>query len=149
MSFTGLPVFDDTLHTTNTWLHEITSRCDLRDRQQGYRLMRVCLHTIRDAISVTASANLTAQLPMLIRGIYYEGWEPASVPKRIRSVDAFLEDIEASFSEVPDFDGAAAFIEFISVMAMHVSPGELAHLQKMMPEEIKPLWDDYSGYIAK
>ena len=148
MSMTGLPVFDETVHATNTWLHEITSRCDLKDRQQGYRLMRVCLHTIRDAISVNASANLTAQLPMLMRGIYYEGWEPASLPKRVKSVDEFLSDIDEAFSQEPDFDSAEAFLEFISVMAMHISEGEMDHLRKMMPDEIKPLWEDYSGYVA-
>ena len=46
MSMTGLPVFDETVHATNTWLHEITSRLGWDDRKKGYRLLRASLHVL-------------------------------------------------------------------------------------------------------
>ena len=145
MTTTGLTVFDETLHVTNTWLHELESRLGLRDRQQGYRLLRTCLHTLRDHISVTASAKLSAQLPTLIRGIYYEAWRPGQVEQPARGRDDFLALIAAAFDEEPDFDAAIAFQEFVSVLRRHVSPGEVDVLQRMMPDEVKPLWQDYTG----
>ncbi len=57
MTMTGLPVFDETIHITNTWLHEITSRLGWDDRQKGYRLLRVCLHAIRDRLPVDRSGT--------------------------------------------------------------------------------------------
>lgn len=137
--------FDETLHATNTWLHELTSRLDLKDRQQGYRLLRVCMHTLRDSLSVNASANLSAQLPMLIRGIYYEAWQPEHLPKRARTLEEFLTPIDEAFSASPDFDAAAGFQEFISVMRLHVSAGEMNRLQKNMTDDVKRLWEDYRG----
>ena len=148
MTMTGLPVFDETLHVTNTWLHELEARCGLRDRQQSYRLLRACLHTLRDHLSVEVSANLSAQLPILIRGIYYEAWQPTQVPKRSRSLDDFLSVVARAFREDADFDASAGFQEFVSVMRRHISPGEMTILQNLMPDLIKPLWEDYTGFEA-
>jgi len=142
MTMTGLRVFDDTLHTTNTWLHEITVRCGWDDRQRSYRLLRHCLHAIRDRLPVTEVAHLSAQLPLLIRGIFYEGWQPAKTPSSERTIDAFLAGIRKAFSDDPDFDAEDAFREFIAIMKMHVSAGEMEDVRRAMPEELRTLWDD-------
>jgi len=142
MTMTGLPVFDETIHITNTWLHEITSRLGWADRQKGYRLLRACLHAIRDRLPATEAAQLSAQLPMLMRGMFYEGWRPSAVPVKHRSVEDFLAPLGAAFSADPDFDAEAAFREVVDVMKMHVSAGELADVREAMPEELKGLWAD-------
>ena len=142
MSATGLPVFDETLHATNTWLHEITARMGWEDRHKSYRLLRVSLHSLRDRLPVASAAKLAAQLPMLVRGMFYEGWRPSDVPKKIRSRDEFLADVRAAFSEDPAFDAEAAFREVVAVMRMHISEGEMEILRNAMPSQIRTLWDD-------
>lgn len=145
MSATGLPVFDETLHATNTWLHEITSRMGWEDRHKSYRLLRVSLHSLRDRLPVTAAAKLAAQMPMLVRGIFYEGWRPAAVPNRIRSLDEFLAETREAFSQDAEFAAEAAFREVIAVMRMHISEGEMEEVRRVMPEPIKKLWEGGSG----
>jgi len=142
MSMTGLAVFDETVHATNTWLHEVTSRLGWDDRQRGYRLLRASLHALRDRLPITEAAQFSAQLPMLIRGIFYEGWRPAITPGKVRTIDEFLAGLRAAFSEDPEFDAEAAFREVINVMKMHVSAGEIEDMRRAMPEEIKQLWED-------
>ncbi len=140
MSMTGLPVFDDTVHTSNTWLHEITSRMGWDDRQKGYRLLRASFHALRDRLSPTSAASLSAQLPMLLRGLFFEGWRPSETPQKTRTIEAFLEPVRSAFENDPDFDPAAGFSEVIAVMKLHVSAGEIEELRTVMPEAIKPLW---------
>jgi len=140
MSVTGLPVFDETMHATNTWLHEITSRMGWDDRRRGYRLLRLCLHAVRDRLTVNESAQLAAQLPMLMRGFYYEGWRPSTVPNDKRTVADFLADIAAAFSDDPDFDAEEAFREVVAVMRMHITEGEMQDISGSMPTEIRTLW---------
>ncbi len=142
MSATGLPVFDETLHATNTWLHEIAARLGWDDRHKAYRLLRACLHALRDRLPVTAAAQLAAQLPMLMRGIFYEGWRPAQVPIKTRSREEFLAGVREAFSNEPDFDAEAAFREVIAVMKLHVSAGEMEAVRRSMPEAIAALWED-------
>ncbi len=142
MTTTGLTVFDDTIHATNTWLHEIGSRMVWDDRRKAYRLLRTSLHAIRDRLPPTAAAHLAAQLPLLMRGVFYEGWRPSEVPKKTRTRDEFLSGIRDAFSDDPDFDAEAAFREMVAVMKLHVSAGEMEALRRAMPDPIKALWED-------
>lgn len=142
MSMTGLRTFDETLHATNTWLHEITARMGWDDRQKGYRLLRACMQTLRDRLPVGETAQFSAQLPILIRGIFFEGWRPSTVPVKTRTVDEFLTPIREAFSNEPDFDAEAAFREFVDVMKMHVSAGEIEDVRRALPEELKGLFSD-------
>ena len=140
MSNTGLRVFDETLHATNTWLHEITSRMGWEDREKGYRLLRVCLHAIRDRMPVGEAAHLSAHLPLLLRGVFFESWRPSQVPVLVHEVEEFLAALRKGFASERDFDAEAAFREVVDVMRMHVSAGELEDVRRVMPDELKRLW---------
>ena len=73
MSQTGVTAFDSTLQTTNVWLHEIMDRMCWQDKHRAYHGLRAVLHALRDRLPVDQAAALGAQLPMLVRGFYYEG----------------------------------------------------------------------------
>lgn len=141
MSMTGLKTIDETVHVTNAWLHEITSRMGWDDRQKGYRLLRVFFHTLRDRLPVNSAAQLAAQLPMLLRGLYFEGWRPSRTPTKQRTADAFLADMRHAFEGDRDFNAEAAFQEAVSVLRLHISAGELEDIRSVLPGELKTLWD--------
>lgn len=141
MTKTGLAVFDDTVHKTNAWLHEIGARLGWDDRAKAYRLLRVTLHALRDALSAEEAANLSAQLPLLIRGVFFEGWRPGRIPLRPPDRAAFLGAIGAAFSDEVDFDAEAAVREVFDVATRHLDPGAVAKLHRELPDFIAELWD--------
>src|ERR1700716_3860205 len=107
MSMTGLEVFDETVHKTNTWLKEIGNELGL-ERHGAYHVLRAVLHCLRDRLIINEAAQLGDQLPMLVRGIYYEAWHPAGKPEKIRSREEFLARVGTYFGKVSSLDSEDA-----------------------------------------
>jgi uncharacterized protein (DUF2267 family) len=142
MSHTGITAFDSTIQTTNVWLNDILERLGWQDKQRAYHALRVVLHALRDRLPVNQAAALGAQLPMLVRGFYYEGWHPAGTPVKERKKEAFLAHIATAFRDDPYFDPASVARAVFQVIAKHVAPGETKHLKVTLPGEIRSLWSE-------
>lgn len=84
MSATGLEVFDKSIQTTNIWLDEIMK--DLGpDRQLAWHLLGAVLRTMRDQLPPDLAAHLGAQLPLVVRGAYYDQYQPSASPEKTRT----------------------------------------------------------------
>ena len=142
MSTTGLEVFDTTLQKTHTWLNEITDELHWEDRFRGYKALRAGLHALRDRLTVEEAAHLGAQLPMLIRGLYYEGWTPAGKPSKTRSKDEFLAPIREQFRGDPEVDPERVARAIFRVLAKRVTEGEIQDVKSMFPKELAELWPE-------
>ena len=79
---TKVSALDHAMHTAHTWVNDVAREFDTEDREFAYRVLRAWLHTLRDRLTVQASAHFAAQLPDLIRGIFYAGWNPDAVPQK-------------------------------------------------------------------
>jgi uncharacterized protein (DUF2267 family) len=140
MSQTGLPAFDSTIQTTNVWLHDLQEELGWLDRRRAYHALRAVLHALRDRLPVDQVAALGAQLPMLIRGFYYEGWHPAGTPTKERRKEDFLAHIAREFREEPTINAEEVADAVFRVIARHVTPGEIKHVKIALPGEIRSLW---------
>src|SRR3970040_149212 len=100
---TGLDTFDKTVQESNLWLKDVMERLNTNDRHHAYSTLRAVLHALRDRIGPESAAHLGAQLPMLLRGLFYEGWDPTGKPSKERHEAAFLAHIAR---ELPRADEA-------------------------------------------
>ena len=100
MSATGLEVFDDTIQKTNIWLKDIMESLGRDNRRLAYRALRAVLHALRDRMTVEEAAHLSAELPMLVRGIFYEQYRPADMPVKIRDQQEFLDTINQEIADL-------------------------------------------------
>jgi uncharacterized protein (DUF2267 family) len=142
MSQTGLAAFDSTVQTTNTWLHELMEELGLPDRQRAYHALRAVLHTLRDRLTVNEVAALAAQLPLLLRGVYYEGWHPAGKPLKQHHKSEFLAHLAEDFRSGPPVDPEEVARAVFRVVARHVTAGEVEGVKYILPGEIRGLWPD-------
>jgi len=140
MSQTGLPQFDSTLQTTDTWLKELSERMKWQDCQRAYHALRAVLHALRDRLTVDEVVSFGAQLPMLVRGFYYEGWQPADKSLKERRTEAFLARIAAAFRDSRDVDPAKVARAVFQVLARHVTAGEIEGVKHCLPVELRSLW---------
>ena len=140
MTTTGLKVFDETLQVTNSWLKDLMEMLHIDDRQLAYRALRAVLHALRDELEPELAVHLAAQLPMLVRGFYYEGWQPSRTPTPNRHLDAFLQAIQTEmrgyFEAEPSRLAGAVF----DLLSARIAIGEVQKVARSLPREIRDLW---------
>lgn len=79
-ALTGISALDHATQVAHTWVKTVAAEFGTIDEEFAYRVLRGWLHTLRDRLTVEAAAHFAAQLPDLIRGVFYAGWDPGSVP---------------------------------------------------------------------
>ncbi|MET9394832.1 DUF2267 domain-containing protein [Streptomyces sp. NPDC006624] len=137
MSATHHPDFEHAIHTANIWLKAVSQALGTEDRHLAHRVLRTWLHTLRDRVTVDVAAHFAAQLPDLLRGAYYDGWDPSVVPVKYDRggyVERFAREAKVSAEDVP---GMAATVT--AVVRGHVSPGHLEAVVEQLPHDIKAL----------
>ena len=98
------------------------------------------LHATRDRLNPDEAVQFGAQLPMLIRGFYYEGWHPHDKPKKYRHKAQFLEEIH---KRVPTLDNAQlerAATAVFETLESEMPGGELEQVRQSLPAELRELW---------
>ena len=137
---TGLDVFDTTVEETNLWLKDLMTHLGTDDSHRAYTALRATLHAVRDRIAPLNAVHLAAQLPMLLRGLYYEGWRMESSRTRERHKQAFLDHVNAESANTLGEDCEPAVRAVFEVMWDKIDPGEIAKLIELFPAELRDLW---------
>jgi uncharacterized protein (DUF2267 family) len=139
MSGSELTIVERSVEKTHIWLKEIAEQLGVEDRQYAYRALRAVLHTLRDRLTVDVAAKLAAQLPTLIRGIYYEDWDPSRTPLPIHEVEDFLDHIVKEGRMAGETEASLAVTAVTRVLREHVTPGEIDDVLAVLPERLKVL----------
>jgi uncharacterized protein (DUF2267 family) len=141
MSATGLDVFDKTLQTTHIWLDELMQAIG-PDRHVAWHVLGAVLRGIRDRIPLELAAHLGAQLPLLVRGAYYDQFRPSELPGTSRSLDEFLQGIGAELAMTRPVNVRDATQAVFRILSRHVNQGQVGKVRNSLPEEVRALWPD-------
>jgi len=137
MTRTGVDSLDRSIDKTNAWLADVAANFGTEDRRLAYRVTRSWLHTLRDRMPVPIAAHIAAQLPELLRGVFYEGWNPSKVPIKYSKdeyVARFARDAQLHHTEVPR---AGRLVT--SAMQRHISAGAISEVLGALPADIRSL----------
>jgi uncharacterized protein (DUF2267 family) len=139
MSATGLDVFDKTIQTTNVWLNEIMDEIG-PDRRVAWKVLSVVLHKIRDRVPVELAAHLGAELPLLVRGVYYDQFEPAKQPSGCRNLDEFVAEVGEWLADTRPVNVLDAVHAVFGVLSRHIPAGQVHKIQEALPKDIRASW---------
>lgn len=139
MSATGLDVFDKTLQISNIWLNEITAQVG-PDRRVAWKILSTVLHKLRDRLPVEVAAHLGAELPLLIRGVYYDQFEPARQPGKCRNLSDFADEVGVWLADTRPVDSLDAIRAVFSTLSRHVTQGQIRKVQGVLPRDICDFW---------
>jgi uncharacterized protein (DUF2267 family) len=139
MSETDPSIIAHSVEKAHIWLNDVAEALGDGDRQYAYRALRAVLHALRDRLTVDVAAKLASQLPTLIRGIYYEDWDPSGTPVAIHDVQAFLDYVAAEGHMLGETEASVAVSAVSRVLRAHVSAGEIGNVVAVLPDSLKVL----------
>jgi uncharacterized protein (DUF2267 family) len=142
MKFTGLDVFDSTIQRTNNWLKELMFELNSTDHRETYLVFRSVLHAVRDHLSAGDAIYFGEQLPMLIRGLYFEHWDPQGKPLPLRSRNDFFSVVAQNMTRDGDNSSNAenSARAVFRLLDRKATDGEIEDVQHLIPPILLDLW---------
>ena len=134
MTTAAISAFESTIHKTFVWLKDIKQELnwDDSDHERAYKALRTVLQALRDRLTVEESSDFAAQLPMLIRGFYYEGWNPTKTPTAEHKAHEFVQHVAEQFKDDITADPEKITRAVLRVIGKHVSSGEVNDVKQSL-----------------
>ncbi|WP_412069929.1 DUF2267 domain-containing protein [Rubrivirga sp. IMCC43871] len=134
------PRFGHTVHRTHVLLRDVAGRLGVDGTAPAYHALRAVLPALRDRIPDAEAADLAAQLTMLVRGMFYEGYHPGRSPRK-DDRDAFLDTVSDSLRLGTPFSAEAAVAAVGGALGDSVSEGEWTQVLSAMPADVRALFE--------
>jgi uncharacterized protein (DUF2267 family) len=134
-----MAIFDHANEKANAWIKDMMRELGTDDPRQAYHALCASLHFLRDRLSVNEAAQLAAQLPLLVRGLFYEGWHPAATPTHERRPKDVLASMHKQLGDGEAVDPERALAATLEVLREHVAAGELSSLAQVLPRSLGEL----------
>ena len=144
-----MPKVEKFAEDAHRFLSKVARECgNPQDTSHAFRVTRAVLHTLRDRISVEESMHVIANLPMILKGIYVDGWRINHKNNRIDNLDQFLDQVRENSpgDAARDFGGKKTARNTVKavlhVLKRYIDEGELRHIQQQLPEGVSILFDE-------
>jgi uncharacterized protein (DUF2267 family) len=139
-TWVGLEGIDHSVQLTHVWINELDASLGWENKPRSYRLLRTVLQTLRDWLPVNEAVDLGAQLPTLLRGVYYEHWRLAATPVHPRSKADFMARIDHAFTADPIAVTPEAVAAVFALLSSKITAGEIDDVRHVLPADIRALW---------
>ncbi len=133
---TGVTNLDNSIDLTNVWLKDTLDQLKWQSKNSAYQALRGTLHALRDRLPKEEAVQLAAQLPLLIKGMYYDGWTLRDKPEKFEK-EEFARRVHEQFQFDPDLNPAEIIQAVLRVMYRRMGEGELRDVKSNMPKGIK------------
>jgi uncharacterized protein (DUF2267 family) len=133
-------IVERSAEAAHVWYRDAATELGTDDMHYAARALRAVLHALRDRLTVEEAAQLAAQLPTLIRGIYYEQWKPGGTKHLAHDIDVFLEHVAVEGRMAGETEASLAVAAVARVLHRHVSEGELTDVLAILPAKLRPLF---------
>jgi uncharacterized protein (DUF2267 family) len=139
MTTTRLDIIDRSVEKAHIWINDMALELSTEDDHRAYRVLRSFLHALRDHLTVDEAAKLAAQLPIFVRGVFYEGWDPSRTPEHARDIDSFLTRIAGEAGLAGETEASFAATAASRVLRRRVSGGEGDNVLRVFPQHLREL----------
>ena len=137
MTVTHVDIIDRSVEKAHVWINDLAEELSTEDGHYAYRVLRAFLQALRDHLSIDEAAALAAQLPIFVRGVFYEGWDPSRTPEHARDLDSFLQRIASEARLAGETEASFAATAANRVLSRHISAGEAGSVLQQLPRHLR------------
>ena len=139
MTETSISALSQASQQAQHWVNEPASELGWNERR-AHHLLKAVLTMLCDWLSPEKAADLSAQLPTLIEGVYFEGWDPSLLPVAERKKRDFVIRVEHDFGDGSSVDFDVAIATVFRLLDRHISQGESLQVRNSMKKARRELW---------
>lgn len=120
-------VFEQSVEKSQQWIAELHEELHWMSADACYHLLRAVLQTLRDQLSVDEAAQFAAQIPLVLRGSFYECWNPQTMAPRTLGKDDFISAVKAKLAPVGNlrYEIDKGVLAALLVIKRHIGRGEM------------------------
>lgn len=130
------------VEVTNEWVNELDDELGWEDKNQSFRLLRSTLHELRDILPIDEAAQLSAQMPLFIRGIFFEEWDPSKAELKPHDKNSFVDRVLAGIANEKIGKPERAISGVFKLLTAKVSAGELKDVRGNLKSDLQSMWSD-------
>jgi uncharacterized protein (DUF2267 family)/CBS domain-containing protein len=131
-------VFAKTVQTADIWLNELCEKLG-PDRTFAWKVLSTVLHKLRDRLPLPLAAHFGAQLPLLVRGVYYDQFEPGKLPQ-VCDYEQFVQEVDEWLTDTRPVNPREAMAAVFALLSHHIPEGQILKIQDALPEELRVFW---------
>ena len=140
MTVTGeLSFLETTVQKTHDWLTALNSKLHWENYYKSYQALCAVLQTLRERLPMREALDLVAQMPLLIRGAFFEGWSPSHKPAKMDEQE-FLQAVSTRYGPDPAGDPRRLVTAVFELLNEKISAGEMADVRSNLPQDLQQYW---------
>ena len=146
--YCGVEAVDRSIERTNEWLDELSLLLCADDSADAFATLRSVLHALRDRLPLIASSRVAAQLPLVLRGVYFEGWQPDRGPVHTRSLGEFLTLVDRDTPHGGELGAEDKARAVFRLLGSRIDAAEMARLVAALPAPVQELFPSAHGDVV-
>jgi len=141
MQTSDLNALDKAIQHTNEWLERLMEIGSFSSRENAWIALRGVLWTLRDRLDPGEACHIASHMPLLVRGMYYEGFKPTGERDTARTPQKFKQSV-IEHLPVPNpaqvtFDIDAAITAVLKLVDEKIDKGEVEQVREMLPKDVR------------
>lgn len=134
--------FESTLQKADEWMKDVMEELGPDDPDKAYHSLRAVLHALRDRLMPGEVTDMSSEMPMLIRGLFLEGWKATAPSGELDSQEEFFAAVNEKLQVPADVGAEDSTRAIFRVLEKRISCGEIGDVKDMLPKALQPLWSE-------
>ncbi len=136
---TMMQEFKAAVDATETWVDDLMRLLGWHDQERVYLALIAALHAFRNCLPRDEAVQVGGALPILLRGLYYDGWHPGARTAG-RGRQAFLERIGDGVHRDSAIDPEDVARAMFALLSLRMPAAEVENAKVATPLALHNLW---------